>query len=146
MTSATTQREDFVLKIAIKRADQTLQYADTNCIYRTEAAKTALKHSFTPQFIWMDQDCCLAMVCDEDGLFKQLPLNFFLEIPTSPWPIQPIVGDVAFVRTKPVNTWETEIYDYEVADLTAADIQQIQEILSWETQRKLAVEYINRSL
>ena len=131
------------MKIAIKRVDESLMFSEFDGVYRSDAAQCFLDKYTDRRAIWLDADRCLAFICDAAGLCRNLPLNFFLEVPTSPWPVQAIVGDVIFVRTKPVNIWEQEIYDYEVEDITEADIQYITKLLSWETQRRLFTEYRN---
>lgn len=57
----------------------------------------------------------LTMYCDEDGLAKELPLNFRIATNNPFFPIQNIVGTVCFARGRIVDD------DIEYIDLTQED-------------------------
>ena len=71
----------------------------------------------------------LFLACDEDGLAKELPLNFYIEVNSKYFPIQKIVGNAVFVRIKPVDIYTQSIWDYEIEPLTKRDLFLIANIL-----------------
>lgn len=85
----------------------------------------------------LNREHTLWMLVDEDGLAKDLPLNFLMPMDNAYFPIQKIVGTAVFVRTKPADVWNEEIYDYEVANLPENQAQAIQGIFSEDTQAQL---------
>lgn len=93
--------------------------------------------SFTMERVSLNKEHTLWMLVDEDGLAKELPLNFLMPMDHAYFPIQKIVGTAVFVRTKPADVWNEEIYDYEVANLPENQAQAIQGIFSEDTQAQL---------
>lgn len=83
------------------------------------------------------------MVVDEDGLRKRLPLNFFMAFENPVWPIQAIVGDVFFLRNKPLHAIG-EIEDWEIDDVREDDIDRIQKVLDPRVQAHLSREFQRR--
>lgn len=78
------------------------------------------------------------MVVDEDGLRKRLPVNFYMPFEGSPYPVQMVVGDVVFIRNKKVD-YIGEIPDWEVIDVTQADIDGINNLLDPVNQSMLGM-------
>ena len=76
------------------------------------------------------------LVVDEEGLLKQLPVNFLMDFYNPAYPVQAIVGDVVFIRNKPIE-YEGEIDDWEVTDVTDEDINRIRNLLRPERQTLL---------
>lgn len=93
--------------------------------------------SFTMERVSLNKEHTFWMLVDEDGLAKELPLNFLMPMDHAYFPIQKIVGTAVFVRTKPADVWNEEIYDYEVANLPENQAQAIQGIFSEDTQAQL---------
>lgn len=128
------------MKIAVKEVGKELQIIETNEKYRSKCAR---KYTGEEQYI----DCVIlgkdfALVVNEDGLPLDLPMNFLIETTSPHYPIQKIVGNAVFIRTKPVNPLK-EIYDYEVTDLTQEDIDHIIKMLDSDYQEKLSAAFID---
>lgn len=132
------------MKIAIKHPGISLELDDTPHVYRAEAVAQVLGKKATQCPVWLDSEKTLAFVCDENATFKQQPVNFFIEVPNIFAPVQTIVGDVVFVRTKPCDPATEEIWDYEVEDLRDTDILLINYLLDDGKQVSLAMEYFAR--
>ena len=128
------------MKILIKRVDEPLEIIDSKEKYLGDAARVVLGDDITQERVRFSEN--LTMVCDEDGLLKELPPNFLASMSNPFYPVQVIVGDVVFVRTKPLNAWEGEIWDLEVEDVTDADVQMINDLLSKDTQVDLITKYL----
>lgn len=127
------------MKIAVKEVGKPLEITETTEKYRTNCAKKVIglgKYD-TVEFVRLNEDGTLALCVDEDGLPKGLPTNFLMAFKSVHFPIQKIVGKVAFCRVKYVNVFEEEIWDYEVEDLTDKDIAFINHLLSEDVQAKL---------
>ena len=126
------------MKVAIKKVGMSLQIKEINTQYRTEFAKSVV--NAYPEYVPM-QDGWLFCCVDEEGLLKGLPTNFLMEMNSDKFPLQKIVGDVVFVRCKPVNFFMEEVYDLEIVDLTDTDIEVINDLLSNDTQARLKGQF-----
>lgn len=130
------------MKILIKRVDEPLEIIDSKEKYLGDAARVVLGGDITQERVRFSEN--LTMVCDEDGLLKELPPNFFVSMNNPFYPVQVIVGDVVFIRTKPINAWVEEIWDHEVEDVKDADVRMINDLLSKATQGELITKYFAR--
>ena len=74
------------------------------------------------------------MGVDENGYMKELPVNFYLRTKSISWLIQGIAGTVVFVRCKPCNFLEEEVWDLEVSDVTDEDIHIVKNYLDEDYQ------------
>ena len=101
---------------------------------RTDFAKSVINNY--SEYIQM-QDGWLFCCADEEGLIKNLPVNFLMEMQSTAFPLQKITGDVVFVRCKPVDYMHEEVYDLEIEDLTEGDISLINSLLSENQQAEL---------
>ena len=128
------------MRVAVKEVGTAKNIVRTASHYRADAVTKHLGN-VQQRAVWLDAENTLAMVFDDLGQMKQAPLNFFIEVPNPFSPVQPIAGNVVFVRTKPVNAVETEIWDYEVEDLCESDIEKLRDLLSDERQVSLTVQY-----
>ena len=128
------------MRVLLKRVGKPLEEVQSDKQYRTDCAAQFLGESRQERVYWSDT---LAMVCDEIGLYKQLPLNFLMEIKNPFHPIQRIVGDVVFIRTKPLDLL-SDPWDAEVEDIRDEDIAVITDLLSEEKQNILAFCYAAR--
>ncbi len=126
------------MKVAIKKVGINLQIKEDDTQYRTEFAKSVINDY--PEYVSM-QDGWLFCCVDEEGLLKGLPTNFLMEMNSDTFPLQKIVGDVVFVRCKPVNFFMEEVYDLEIVDLTDTDIEVINDLLSNDTQARLKEKF-----
>ncbi len=127
------------MKILKKCVGKELEVVDTNEKYLMDCGRKELfGRETTLERVYLD-GFEFILVVDEDGLSKQLPLNFFMDFTNSgsPFPVQAIVGDVLFVRNKPCNPYEEEMWDFEVTDVTDKDIERVQKMLAADVQNRL---------
>ena len=126
----------------LKRVGEPPQIVDTDKKYRTEAVREFLPDADTQERVYLEAGMTFTMIVDEDGLAKELPLNFFMEMASIAYPVQLIVGDVVFVRTKYANAYNEELWDYEVEDVTAADMEKVKGYLDNSLQEKLIRKFV----
>ena len=130
------------IKIAIKEVSKPLQIIETEYVFPSDFYKAHIPTSY-PEYIKLNSDGTLTMGVDEDGRLKSLPCNFFMSINNPFHPIQSIVGTTVFVRTLPITSC-AEAWDYEVTDLTDADIKFINTLLSETHQTKLIAALLDK--
>jgi len=128
-----------VHRIAIKRPNEPLQQLSFEGTYRVDVATLVGSDGNKPhlQFIPLQQKGtrCLAFACDEDGLYKKLPHNFYmLSCSGSHTFFEAIVGNIVFLVYRQEDTWDHDIWDYQLEDLNDADMLYIEKLLSKETQ------------
>lgn len=131
------------MKIAVKEVGKELQIVETSQKYRTGCAKEYTGKEDRAEYVKLNNNGTLVIAVNENGLLHEMPTNFLLATTNPKYPIQKIVGTVAFIRTKYVNPWATEI---EVEDLTFEDIQLITDILSDEHQSYLQENFTDYGL
>lgn len=117
------------MKIMVKEVGKDLEVVDTKEKYFGNCVRSYLGKDITVERVYLD-GMEFIMGVDEDGLFKQLPLNFLMSMQNPIYPVQYIVGTVVFARCKPCNPYEEEIWDFEVTDVTEEDIKQVEGYLS----------------
>lgn len=129
------------MKIMVKEVGKDLAVVDTKEKYFDDCVRSYLGKDITVERVYLD-GMEFIMGVDEDGLMKQLPLNFLMSMQNPVYPVQYIVGTVVFARCKPCNPYEEEIWDFEVADVTEEDIKQIEGYLSdyYQSALRLAVQ------
>lgn len=117
------------MKVMVKEVGKPLAVVDTKEKYFGDFARSYLGKDITVEV-------------DEDGLAKQLPLNFLMSMQNPIYPVQYIVGTVVFARCKPCNPYEEEIWDFEVTDVTEKDIKRIEGYLNdyYQSALRLAVQ------
>lgn len=116
------------------------QIVECDEVNRLNYAKNFLGN-VTVAFVRLNEDSTFWLACDEDGLMKQLEFNFFLEVAGFRCSrIDAIVGDVVFIKTKPINQMH-ETKDYEVTDITADDYKLFMSLLSQKKQLVLYEKY-----
>ena len=130
------------MKIGIKEVGKPVQFIEVNDKYRFDCASRLIndKYHIKPQFVYLTPECELCLAVDEDGLLRDLPINFLMPINNPFWPIQKMVGTVVFIHTKPV-TEPGEIWDYEVGELTEEDCEIINGLLDEKLQKKLNEQF-----
>lgn len=129
------------MKVMVKEVGKPLAVVDTKEKYFGDCVRSYLGKDITVERVYLD-GMEFIMGVDEDGLMKQLPLNFLMSMQNPVYPVQYIVGTVVFVRCKPCNPYEEEIWDFEVTDVTEEDIKQIEGYLSdyYQSALRLAVQ------
>ena len=131
------------MKVMVKRVGCPLEVVEANEQYFGDCVKGILGENITVQRVYMggENPFEFIMGVDEDGLPKQLPFNFFMDMNNPYFPVQAIVGTAVFVRCKPCDPYEEEIWDYEVADITDNDKGSIEYLLSYDNQHQLYLTY-----
>jgi hypothetical protein len=129
------------MKIMVKEVGKPLAVVDTKEKYFGDCVRSYLGKDITVERVYLDGTEFM-MGVDEDGLMKQLPLNFLMSIQNPIYPVQYIVGTVVFARCKPCNPYEEEIWDFEVTDVTEEDIKRIEGYLNdyYQSALRLAVQ------
>lgn len=128
------------MKVMVKEVGKPLAVVDTKEKYFGDCVRSYLGKDITVERVYLDGTEFMIGV-DEDGLFKQLPLNFLMSMQNPIYPVQYIVGTVVFARCKPCNLYEEEIWDFEVTDVTEEDIKRIEGYLNdyYQSALRLAV-------
>lgn len=123
------------MKILQKKVGSDIEILSTERKYICDCISDHISDKVFAQRIKIDDN--IILVCDEEGIFKNLPANFYLPFfyPES-IRVTPIRGDVLFIKQSK-NYNMGEIYDYEVEDLTEEDIFKIEAILHEDIQKKL---------
>lgn len=124
------------MKVIVKEVGKPLAVVDTKEKYFGDCVRNYLGKDITVERVYLD-DMEFIMGVDEDGLMKQLPLNFLMSMQNPIYPVQYIVGTVVFARCKPCNPYEEEIWDFEVTDVTDEDIKRVEGYLSDICQNSL---------
>ena len=138
------------MKVLLKKVGCPLEVVETDQRYFGDCVRSFLGEYITVERVYMGESFGgksqfeFIMGVDEDGLPKQLPLNFLLPFNNPFFPIQKIVGDIVFIRNKPCNPYKSEIWDFEVADITSDDIKKVEDILNPERQKSLAIAFGNK--
>jgi hypothetical protein len=132
------------MKVIVKEVGKKLVVRDIDCKYRNECGDL-IEKNITKEYVTI-KDKELYMVVDEDGINKNLSLNFLISTNNPFYPVQIIVGDVVFCRIKWENPLEKELYDFEVADITEEDLKEVAELLDVKYQRELATKYFEINL
>lgn len=129
------------MKIMVKEVGKPLAVVDTKEKYSGDCVRSYLGKDITVERVYLD-GMEFMMGVDEDGLVKQLPLNFLMSMQNPIYPVQYIVGTVVFARCKPCNPYEEEIWDFEVTDVTEEDIKRIEGYLNdyYQSALRLAVQ------
>ena len=132
------------MKIGVKQPGKKLKLIECSCQYRGDGITSILGQNIDQCPVWLDSEHTLAFVCDGYAPYRKTATNFFIEVPNPFAPVQNIMGDVVFVRTKPCDPTVEEIWDYEIVDLQETDIRFIEYLLSDGKQVSLAMEYFTR--
>lgn len=132
------------MKVIVKEVGKKLVVRDIDCKYRNECGDL-IEKNITKEYVTI-KDKELYMVVDEDGINKNLSLNFLISTNNPFYPVQIIVGDVVFCRIKWENPLEKELYDFEVANITEEDLKEVAELLDVKYQRELATKYFEINL
>lgn len=129
------------MKVMVKEVGKPLAVVDTKEKYFGDCVRSYLGKDITVERVYLD-GMEFMMGVDEDGLVKQLPLNFLMSMQNPIYPVQYIVGTVVFAWCKPCNPYEEEIWDFEVTDVTEEDIKRIEGYLKdyYQSALRLAVQ------
>lgn len=114
--------------------------------YFTDFVQKYLGTDIIVERVHLSSNQTLFMAVDEDGLCKQLPLNFFMETNNHFFPIQPIVGKAIVVRVKEIDYSKGSLYDFEVTDVTDEDIKKVDSFLDEDYLIELAMKFNKRNM
>jgi len=131
------------MKIIIKRVGKEPEMMNVNAVYRCDVI--SMINTDLTDTIHLSEDTLFRMWVDEEGLIKQLDLNFFIATNNPFFPIQTIVGDVIFARIKKPD-YTKELYDYELDNITKEDILHMDKLLKPHYQYGLYQEYMKKNL
>lgn len=129
------------MKIAVKEVGKELQIVETFDKYRSDCTKFFTGEKQRAEFVKLNADGTFCLGVNEEGLMRELPVNFLIETTNAYFPIQKMVGTAVFVRTKYADPWVQEIYDFEVDDLTQEDLILINHILDKKYQKQLEDQF-----
>lgn len=131
------------MRIIIKKVGKEPEMMDVDAVYRCDVI--SMLNTDLADTIYLSEDTLFRLWVDEEGLIKQLDLNFFISTNNPFFPIQTIVGDVIFARIKkPDHT--KELYDYELDNITKEDILYMDKILKPHYQYGLYQEFRKKNL
>lgn len=128
------------MKIIVKEVGKPMQIVDASCVYRNEPGKLYVSNGSIDYVDIVPHE--LSMLVDGEGHLTGLPTNFYLAFKNQYFPVQKIVGTVVFARYQWENPWGKEIWDYQLQDITDADIAIVKNILDDAAQKRLAKMYI----
>ena len=120
------------MKIMVKEVGKPLEVVDCDERYFTDCVQKYIGKTRVEKVYLNGND--LIMGVDENGYMKELPVNFYLRTKSISYPIQGIAGTVVFVRCKPCNFLEEEVWDLEVSDVTDEDIHIVKNYLDEDYQ------------
>jgi len=127
------------MRIAVKKINEPLEVIDIDVKYKGECAEKIIENCSVAEFVRLNHLGTLSVGIDEDGLLKELPTNFLLEVSSRNYPIQKLIGTAFFIRTK--YSKKGYGYDYELEDITEEDIIGINCILAEEYQKELKARF-----
>lgn len=135
------------MKILKKSVGKELEIVNTEEKYLMDCAREHFGKEVTMERVYLG-GFEFILVVDEDGLSKQLPLNFIMDFSSMEkvFPVQPIVGDAIFVRCKPCNPYEEELWDFEVTDVTEEDFERLRQMLTFDSQSRLFQRFVTLSI
>lgn len=132
------------MKIIVKEPKKEAKETDIDGLkYRTDICKLFIKDAYFESVIVYDNPTdpsLLVMMVDEEGLMKELPINFLIEHNSPVFPIQKIVGTAVFIRIKKIG-YNDDVPDYEVIDLTEGDRIRVACMLQGEYQERLRIRF-----
>ena len=128
------------MKVMRKLVGGPLTIVETNEKWFMPCAKSFFEERTTTERVYLEGTEFI-LVVDEDGLMKELPINFLMAFDNPHFPVQLIVGDVVFIRNKPVDPRGGEIFDWEVTDITEQDFENVKTLLRPEAQMALIEAY-----
>lgn len=127
-------------KIAVKHPGKPLEIVEIESKYRTDVKPLIAQDNDTIlQFVIMEQtgDRVFCFACDKEGLLKNLPLNFEMLTQSGNTSfLSKVVGSVVFLVYELEDVYNQEVYDFEIRDVTEADIELAKHLLNEKTQRK----------
>lgn len=127
-------------KVAVKYPGKPLEIVEIESQYRTDVKSLITQDNDTIlQFVIMKQtgDRVFCFACDEEGLYKDLPLNFEMLTQSGNTSfLSRVVGTVVFLVYELEDVYNQEIYDFEIRDITDKDVELAEHLLKEETQQQ----------
>lgn len=128
------------MKVIVKQVGEPAKIVEVDYKYRNECGRLISTEEITNEYVGI-VDRELSMVVDEDGLCKELPHNFLMEMNNPMYPLQSIVGTVVFFHYKWENPWEKDLWDFELMDVTDSDLTIVEKLTGRAKQIELEVRY-----
>ena len=127
-------------KVAVKHPGKPLEVVEIESKYRTDVKPLIAQDNDTIlQFVIMERtgDRVFCFACDEEGLLKNLPLNFEMLTQSGNTSfLSKVVGSVVFLVYQLEDVYNQEIYDFEIRDITDKDIELAEHLLNEKTQQQ----------
>lgn len=127
-------------KVAVKHPGKPMEIIEIESKYRTDVKPFIAQDDNTIlQFVIMKrtENRIFCFACDEEGLIKNLPLNFEMLTQSGNTSfLSRVVGTVVFLVYELEDVYNKEIYDFEIRDITDEDIALAEYVLSDKTQQK----------
>ena len=120
------------MKIIVKEVGKPLEVVDCDERYFTDCVQKYIGKTRVEKVYLNGADFIMGV--DENGYMIELPVNFYLKTKSISYPIQGIAGTVVFVRCKPCNFLEEEVWDLEVSNVTVEDIHIVKNYLDEDYQ------------
>ena len=133
--------ENGVFRVLKKKPGKSIESVKVEATYLSDVGEALLGRKVTIERIPMNSEKTVWILIDEDGLGKDLPLNFLIPTISPYFPIQKIVGTAVFVCSKYSDIFAEEIYDYEVCDLSNQLERIAHLILSDDIQQSLSKNF-----
>lgn len=128
-------------RILKKEPGKEPEIIEVDARYLCDLVKPFFGEGVTMERVALNHERTLWMLVDEDGLYKNLPLNFLMSSGSPHFPIQKIVGTALFVESNYADIWSEEIYDYEINDLGVDYQKVICTMFSDEMQKSLKEQF-----
>lgn len=108
-------------KVAVKHPGKPLEIVEIEAQYRTDVKSLISNNDDTIlQFVIMEQtgDRVFCFACDEEGLYKNLPLNFEMLTQNGQTSfLSRVVGTVVFLVYELEDVCDHDIWDFKICDI-----------------------------
>lgn len=132
-------------KVIVKLPNKSVEVREVEAEYRCDCKNLVLDDASMIQYVEMPLtagDSRFCFLCDEEGLIKDLPFNFYMpsQSPFGGMTVEKIVGGAVFIRYRWEDPFFKELWDFQLEDVTAADVEAIKRIVDADSsvQRKIA--------
>lgn len=127
-------------KVAVKHPGKPLEIVEIEAQYRTDVKSLISNNDDTIlQFVIMEQtgDRVFCFACDEEGLYKNLPLNFEMLTQNGQTSfLSRVVGTVVFLVYELEDVCDHDIWDFKICDISDRDIKLAEHLIKPETQKR----------
>ena len=132
-------------KVIVKLPNKSVEVREVEAEYRCDCKGLVLEDGSLIQYVEMpltNGDSRFCFLCDEEGLIKGLPFNFYMpsRSPFGGVTVERVVGAVAFIRYRWEDPYAKELWDFQLEDVTAADVEAVKQMVDADSalQKKIA--------